>query len=261
LSNHLGFVSKVTICLCRVSEKNYSDLSVLCLYVASVLLLLKSKFRAIIFSCLRAGSFTVSESCVHAGCPTQRALDAVDSVRFTSIFLALSFFCSQAESTPAQYPLLDKKNSRVVKMKPIEIKITGHIQRSSREICMELLDTERWSEFKGYSILPGIEHAHFETKTPELIGSRIAVKNTDGSSHIEEIIEWDVDRKVALRFQEFKSPLQYFATHFVEAWEFRTSTDGTEVSRTMTMYPKGILGWFMLIPISRLMKKAFERNL
>ena len=37
--------------------------------------------------------------------PTQRALDAGDSARFTSIFVASSFFCSQAESTPAPAPV------------------------------------------------------------------------------------------------------------------------------------------------------------
>ncbi len=146
-------------------------------------------------------------------------------------------------------------------MKPIEIKIVGHVQKSSPEICTEILDTERWSEFEGYSILPGIKSAHFEVKTPEFVGSRIKVQNKDGSSHVEEIIEWDVNNKIALRFQEFNSPLQNLATHFIETWEFRKSTNGIEASRIMTMYPKGLFGWLMLIPISKLMKKAFEKNL
>ena len=146
-------------------------------------------------------------------------------------------------------------------MKPVEIKIVGHIQKSSPEICSEILDTERWSDFKGYSILPGIKNAYFEVKTPELVGSRIKVQNNDGSSHIEEIIEWDVSSRIALRFQEFNSPLQNLATHFIETWEFHESSNGTEASRTMTMYPKGLFGWLMLIPISKLMKKAFEENL
>jgi|GEM_PF-553295 hypothetical protein len=146
-------------------------------------------------------------------------------------------------------------------MKPIEIKIVGHIQKSSPEICREILDTERWSEFKGYLLLPGIKNARFESKTPELVGSRIKVQNNDGSSHIEEIIEWDVANRIALRFQEFNSPLQNLATHFIETWEFRKSPNGTEASRIMTMYPKGVFGWLMLIPISKLMKKAFEENL
>ena len=146
-------------------------------------------------------------------------------------------------------------------MKPIEIKIVGHIQKSSSEICAEILDTERWSEFEGYSILPGIQSAHFEVKTPGLVGSRIKVQNQDGSAHVEEIIEWDVATRIRLRFQEFNPPLQYLAAHFIETWEFRKSPNGTEAARIMTMYPKGLLGWLMLIPISTLMKKAFEKNL
>lgn len=146
-------------------------------------------------------------------------------------------------------------------MKPIEIKVVGHIQKSSPEICTEILDTERWSEFEGYFILPGIKQAHFEVKPPEIVGSRIRVQNKDGSSHVEEIIEWDVDNRIALRFQEFKSPLKNLATHFIETWEFHKSADGTEVSRIMTMYPQGLFGWLLLIPISKLMQKAFEVNL
>jgi hypothetical protein len=36
-----------------------------------------------------------------AGCPTKRAPDKWDSAAFFSSFLASSFFCSQAFSTPA----------------------------------------------------------------------------------------------------------------------------------------------------------------
>src|SRR5215213_11116521 len=36
---------------------------------------------------------------------TQRALDAGDSAAFSSIFLASSFLCSQAKSTPAPAPV------------------------------------------------------------------------------------------------------------------------------------------------------------
>jgi hypothetical protein len=146
-------------------------------------------------------------------------------------------------------------------MKPIEIRIIGVTRKSPQKLCVEFLDTERWSEFQGYAILPGIEHAYFETKTSGWVGSRINVQNKDGSSHIEEIIDWDMGNRVALRLQDFNSPLQHLATHFVETWEFSQSANGTEVARTMTMYPKSTLGWLMLLPISRLMKKAFEKHL
>ncbi len=145
-------------------------------------------------------------------------------------------------------------------MKPIEIKITGRFNKSSQEICSEFLKIEQWSDFKGYSLLPGIEKAHFETKTSNIVGSRIRVQNTDGSSHVEEIITWDPASHIALRFQEFDSLLRHLAAQFIESWEFNKVAQGTEVTRTMRMYPKGIFGWLFLIPISRLMKKAFEKN-
>ncbi|MBI5354488.1 MAG: hypothetical protein HZB50_17750 [Chloroflexi bacterium] len=147
-----------------------------------------------------------------------------------------------------------------MKIKPIEIVIHGHSQQSSEEMCSTFLDTERWSDFKGYSILPGIKSARFEIRTPALVGSRIKVENTDGSSHVEEIIEWDETSKIKLRFQEFDSPLKYLATHFIETWSFHRSDEGTETIRSMAMYPKGVAGWLMLMPISQLMKKAFKKN-
>lgn len=146
-------------------------------------------------------------------------------------------------------------------MKPIEVQVVGQTHQSPQEICAQFLDTSRWSEFTGYAILPGIKEAHFETRTPGLVGSRIRVQNTDGSSHVEEIIEWDAANRIALRFQEFSPPLQRIASYFVETWEFHQVAGGTQVTRRMSMVPKGLLGWVLLMPISRLMKKAFERNL
>lgn len=146
-------------------------------------------------------------------------------------------------------------------MKAIEVTVAGFTRKSSQEICAEFLDTSRWPEFKGYAFLPGIEQAHFETKTPDVIGSRIKVKNTDGSSHVEEIIAWDVLNRIAVKFQEFDSPLRNLATHFIEVWEFRDATGGTAITRSMLLYPKGIASRLMLIPISRLMKKAFAAQM
>jgi hypothetical protein len=146
-------------------------------------------------------------------------------------------------------------------MKPIEIEVHGHLPQSSQEICSMLLELERWPDFTGYSILPGIESARFEVRTPEVVGSRIRVKNKDGSSHVEEIIAWDPSRQVVMRFQDFDAPLKNLASHFVETWSFTPSTNGVDATRSMAFHPKGPVGWLMLLPISRLMKKAFEEEL
>jgi hypothetical protein len=79
----------------------------------------------------------------------------------------------------------------------------------------------------------------------------------DGSSHVEEIVEWNTKERLVLRFQDFSPPLWNLAEKFTEEWSFSTGTDGTHITRKMSMYPKGALGFLFLLPISRLMKKAF----
>lgn len=146
-------------------------------------------------------------------------------------------------------------------MRSIDIKVNAVFDKSSQEICLMILDTERWPEFKGYLFLPGIESAHFEKKTNEIVGSKIKVQNSDGSSHTEEIIEWNDKGRIALRFYDFNSPLKNFSSHFIEVWEFTNTNSGTAVTRKMSMYPKNLLGRLLLVPISFLMKRAFEKNL
>lgn len=140
------------------------------------------------------------------------------------------------------------------------IEIEGVTALSSYTICQQLLDTSRWTEFTGYAILPGIRQAAFELRTPEVLGSRIRVHNTDGSTHVEEIIEWDPARRVALKFQEFSPPLQHLAAYFIESWEFYALPGGTRLVRRMAMQPRGLAGRLLLPAIAPLMKKAFQQQ-
>lgn len=146
-------------------------------------------------------------------------------------------------------------------MKPIEIVTKTRTKMTSKEICNLILDVDLWSSFKGYLFLPGIKSASFELKTENIVGSKIRVISSDNSSYIEEIIEWDIKNKVSLKFIEFSPPLDNYATHFIETIEFKILSDETEVIRKMTMYPKSMIGKFILIPISRLMKKALINHM
>lgn len=146
-------------------------------------------------------------------------------------------------------------------MNPIKIKVHSIVDLLPKEICSIILDTSQWIKFEGYSFLPGIEKAKFEKRTAAIVGSRIKVHNKDGSTHIEEIIEWDENRKVVLKFQEFNSPLKKFASYFIEEWNFTVTDSGTEILRTIKMYPINLFGLILLKPISILMKKALKNNL
>ena len=146
-------------------------------------------------------------------------------------------------------------------MTSTEISIIGRVDKTPQEICSLILDTNQWSNFEGYFILPGINKAEFEKRTDEIIGSKIKVVNTDGSTHTEEIVEWDANKKVVIIFHEFSLPLKSFATHFIEEWKFAISDNGTEVKRSMKMYPKNLFGWLIIKLITKMMSKALEKNL
>src|SRR5262245_57006943 len=105
-------------------------------------------------------------------------------------------------------------------MRPITFSCTETLALAPAEIARRIIDLANWTDFKGYAMLPGIKVAEYEVRTPGVIGSRIRVINTDGSSHVEEIVEWQPDDSVRLQMKEFSAPLSRLATEFVESWLF-----------------------------------------
>src|SRR5476651_296849 len=99
-------------------------------------------------------------------------------------------------------------------MRPISFSCAETLDISSHEIAEQILDLANWPDFKGYGFLPGIKVAEFEVKTPEIVGSRFRVTSTDGSSHVEEIVEWHPDCRLRLQFKEFSPPLARLAIGF-----------------------------------------------
>src|SRR5438034_9526669 len=105
-------------------------------------------------------------------------------------------------------------------MKPITFACQVTLSLTSEGIAQQILDLANWTEFKGFALLPGIKAASFEVRTASVVGSRIRVTNTNGSSHVEEIVEWQPDRRLRLCMRDFSPPLSRLATRFEETWEF-----------------------------------------
>ncbi|WP_437191334.1 hypothetical protein [Planctomicrobium sp. SH527] len=76
-------------------------------------------------------------------------------------------------------------------MKPITFTCQATLPQLPEEIARQILDLSKWPEFDGYSPLPGIKVAEFKAKTAEVVGTRIRVTNRDGSTHVEEVVEWE----------------------------------------------------------------------
>lgn len=142
--------------------------------------------------------------------------------------------------------------------RPIVVRCRRVLPATAEEIAAGILDLSQWPGFVGYGPLPGVASAEFEVRTPEVVGSRIRVQNRDGSTHVEEIVEWDPPRRLSLRMAGFGPPLSRLATHFVETWEF---APGGRVTRSVALHPRSWWTWPLVWLIGLLMRRALARHL
>jgi hypothetical protein len=146
-------------------------------------------------------------------------------------------------------------------MKPITFSCEATLNQKPEDIASQILDLSQWPKFNGYGPLPGIERAEFETKTAAVVGTRIRVMNRDGSTHVEEIVEWNPPERLRLHMHEFSPPLSRLATAFDEMWEFQSMIGGTRVTRSFELHPKSRWSKPVLWLISLLLKRAIARHL
>jgi hypothetical protein len=146
-------------------------------------------------------------------------------------------------------------------MKPITFACHETLPLAPEEIAEQILDVAKWPDFRGYGPIPGIKSAEFETRTPNVIGSRIRVTNLDGSNHVEEIVEWQPDRRLQLQMGNFSKPLSRLAASFVETWEFERVGGETRVVRFFELNANSMLARLVLWFISIFLKRAIARHL
>jgi uncharacterized protein YndB with AHSA1/START domain len=146
-------------------------------------------------------------------------------------------------------------------MKPITFSCEAMLALAPEDIARQILDLTKWPEFHGYGPIPGIKAAEFEVQTPGIVGSRIRVTNGDGSSHVEEIVEWEPNHRLRLEMKEFSAPLSRLATAFEETWEFKPTGNETHTTRSFRLHAKSVLARLLLWMISFFLKWAIVRHL
>lgn len=146
-------------------------------------------------------------------------------------------------------------------MKPISFSCHARLLITPDEIIQQILDVTKWPEFQGYWPIPGIESAECEIRTPEIVGSRFRVKNLDGSTHAEEIVERLPDLRLRIRMCEFSAPLAKLATEFMETWTFQRERNETHITRFFEMHPRSIATKPFLWFISFFLKQGIIRHL
>ena len=146
-------------------------------------------------------------------------------------------------------------------MKPITFACADTLPLAPEDIAGQILDLANWTSFTGYGPLPGIRAAEFEARPPGVVGTRIRVTNTDGSSHVEQVVEWEPGRRLGLHMTDFTPPLSRLSTGFEECWEFESDTGGTRVIRSFRLHPKSRTAQPVLWLISLLLRRAVARHL
>jgi len=146
-------------------------------------------------------------------------------------------------------------------MKPITFACKETLPLPPHVIAEQILDLSRWPEFHGCWPIPGVKAAEFEIESPNIVGTRIRVTNRDGSTHVEEIVEWQPDQKVELHMSEFSAPLSRLATGFDETWRFDRGENGTTVTRSFQIHAKSRLTRLPLRLIAFLLKRAIAHHL
>lgn len=101
-----------------------------------------------------------------------------------------------------------------------------------------ICDLSRWPLFTGYGPLPGIVEASVEGEIS--VGSRIRVRNTDGSVHHEVVERFEPARRFALRM-ELSPPVSYIMASIEEDVELVAIEGGTRIRRTFRVRPRA---WF-----------------
>ena len=146
-------------------------------------------------------------------------------------------------------------------MKPISFTCADTLPLVPADVTSRILDPSHWPDFTGYGPLPGVKSAVFEAHSLSVVGTRIRVMNTDGSSHSEEVVGWEPNRRLKFAATDFSPPLSRLSHRFVETWEFEPVSGGTHVARSFEMYPKTALARPALWLISCLLKRAVARHL
>ena len=146
-------------------------------------------------------------------------------------------------------------------MTPITFTCRETLPFAAADVAGRILDVSQWADFPGYGPLPGVRSAAFEVRTAEVVGSRIRVTNTDGSTHVEEVVEWRPDSRVRLLMTGFSPPLSRLAARFEEEWAFEPDGGGTRVARTFRLHPASAFARPAVWLISQLLRRAVARHL
>lgn len=105
-----------------------------------------------------------------------------------------------------------------------------------------IVDLRQWPSFRGFGPVPGIAEASLAGEGALRVGSRIRVRNTDGSVHHEVVTQFVPGRRYAVRM-EVARPASFVLAAIEEQVDLQAVGDGAEMVRRFELRPRWWLTW------------------
>ena len=120
---------------------------------------------------------------------------------------------------------------------------------------------EGFQSFEGFGPIPGIGPVELVEGELGKVGARLAVTNTDGSTHSERILAAERPSRYAIRIHELSSPFRHLVRHVDESWEITPRGEGSHVVRTFDFTLRTPLAWPVSMPLAHgLFRAAMRRH-
>src|SRR6185503_11093076 len=114
------------------------------------------------------------------------------------------------------------------------------IRRPPQEVLDFICDLSQWPLFRGYGPIPGIVEARLPEGERMAVGSRVRVRNTDGSVHHEVVTRLEPGRSFAVRM-ELSPPASLVLARIEETVDLEPVPEGTRMVRSFTTTPRSPL--------------------
>ena len=136
--------------------------------------------------------------------------------------------------------------------------VTESVVHSSPARTFALIcDVSRWSLFRGLGPIPGIAEASLPCDGPMGLGTRVRVRNTDGSIHHERVVRFDPGRLYEVHM-ELSPPGSWVMHSIEETVELSPWSGGTRMVRRFTLNPRSFLTAPLVLLLRSLLQRAVE---
>ncbi len=142
----------------------------------------------------------------------------------------------------------------------LELTCEASYAASTERLWAFLTDNANLPTFIGFGPIPGIVGARWLTQGEIRLGAVREIRNTDGSTHREEVVTFEPGRAYEDRIDEFSSPLRWLVRQCSDRFEFEKTGSGAKLRRSFRIELRSPLLMPVALVLRGFMRKAIDRH-